>query len=75
MEKKAQAGMEFLLTYGWAFVLIITIIGASMLLFSPRSTVGFKSSGNALIVVAGGITHGGGPDSVRLLLKNATQAR
>ena len=75
MEKKAQAGMEFLVTYGWAFVLIITIIGAAMLLFAPHSTVEFKSSSNTLVVVAGSIAQGGGPDSVRLLLKNATQGQ
>ena len=75
MERKAQAGMEFLVTYGWAFVLIITIIGAAMLLFAPHSTVEFKSSSNALIVVTGSIAQGGGPDSVRLLLKNATQGQ
>jgi len=27
MENKAQAGLEYLMTYGWALVLVATVIG------------------------------------------------
>ncbi len=32
-----QAGLEYLLTYGWALVLVVTIIGVFVLVFNPSS--------------------------------------
>ena len=55
MGKKAQAGLEYLVTYGWALVLIATIVGAFAFLFStPSSNVVFSSSNPAKMMVNGG---------------------
>ena len=32
MEKKAQAGLEYLMAYGWAIVLVATVVGAMVFL-------------------------------------------
>ena len=41
MRKKGQAAMEYLMTYGWAILIIIVVIGAlwKMGVFSTTSTV------------------------------------
>ena len=53
--KKAQSALEYMMTYGWA-ILIIVIVAAvlySLGIFSPSSSAGTTSSGFAPFVVLG----------------------
>jgi hypothetical protein len=47
--KKAQAGLDFLMTYGWALLLIVLVVGAlfALGLFDVGSFLGSKASGFA----------------------------
>lgn len=47
--KKAQAGLDFLMTYGWALLLIVLVVGALFALgiFDVGSFLGSKASGFA----------------------------
>jgi len=45
MNRKAQASLEYLMTYGWALVLIATVIGVLVFIAStPESEITFSSS-------------------------------
>lgn len=52
--KKAQAGLDFLMTYGWALLLIVLIIGALFALgiFDIGSFLGSRASGFAQVGVS-----------------------
>lgn len=71
MGRKAQAGLEYLITYGWALVLIVTIAGMLFfLLEQPEESVSFSSSEPTKIMVkSGGIDSGG---YVTVTAQNAT---
>ncbi len=49
--KKAQAGLDFLMTYGWALLLIVLVVGAlfAMGIFNVGTFLGSRSSGFAQI--------------------------
>lgn len=52
---RAQAGLEYLVTYGWALVLIATILGTLVFIIgSPSSTVTFSSSNPTKIAMKAG---------------------
>jgi len=53
--KKAQAGLDFLMTYGWALLLIVLIVGALFALgiFDVGSFLGSRSSGFAQVGIVG----------------------
>jgi len=53
--KKAQAGLDFLMTYGWALLLIVLIVGALFALgiFDVGSFLGSRSSGFAQVGITG----------------------
>ena len=45
MNKKTQAGIEYLMTYGWALILVVTVIGVLVFIVStPIQDVTFRSS-------------------------------
>lgn len=52
--KKAQAGLDFLMTYGWALLLIVLIIGALFALgiFDIGSFLGSRAAGFAQVGVS-----------------------
>ena len=54
-EKKGQAGLDFLMTYGWALLLIVIVIGALFALgvFNVGSFVGTRASGFAEVAPIG----------------------
>ena len=54
-EKKGQAGLDFLMTYGWALLIIVLIIAALFALgiFDIGSFVGSRTSGFSEIGIAG----------------------
>ncbi len=53
--KKAQAGLDFLMTYGWALLLIVLVVGALFALgiFDVGSFLGSKASGFAQLSPVG----------------------
>jgi len=55
MMKKGQAGLDFLMTYGWALLLIVLVVGALFALgiFDIGSFLGSKASGFAQVGVVG----------------------
>ncbi len=54
MNKKAQAGMEYLITYGWAIVLVAAVIGVLVLIVGqPLSETGFSSSNPTKLLIKG----------------------
>ncbi len=55
MNSKAQAGLEYLMTYGWALIMIATVIGVLVFLVGTPTATGFdcKSSDPTKIDFAG----------------------
>lgn len=53
--KKAQAGMDFLMTYGWALLIVVIVVGAlfGLGIFDEGTFVGNKASGFTSIGVSG----------------------
>ncbi len=53
--KKAQAALDFLMTYGWALLLIVLVVGALFALgiFDVGSFLGSKASGFAQVGIVG----------------------
>lgn len=70
MNKRGQVGMEYLMTYGWALILIATIVGMIVFIMSPPTeTVSFTSSEPTRVLVKGiGVSGNTGG----LVLQNAT---
>ena len=70
MKKRAQAGMEYLMTYGWALILIVAIISSLVFVFGGTGNeVTFNSSDPAKIPVkAAKVTNTQG----EVILVNAT---
>ncbi len=66
---RAQAGLEYLMTYGWALVMIATIVGALVFVFSPPSGASFSSSDPTKMLLKGGVASGGG---AQIKLQNIT---
>jgi len=60
MDRKAQAGLEYLVTYGWALVLVAAIVGTLVLVVgNPLSEEVFRSSDpTKLIIKAAGVENG-----------------
>ena len=61
MDKRAQAGLEYLMTYGWALVLIATVVGVLVFVVStPANSFTFTSSSpTKLMVKAGAVSPNG----------------
>jgi len=54
MNKRAQAGLEYLLTYGWALVLVTTVVGVLVLLVgAPLEEPAFSSSDPTKLLIKG----------------------
>ena len=70
MNSKAQAGMEFLMTYGWALILVVTVIGVLVFIVSsPVSDVTFRSSDPTKLMLKGASVLAG---AVQIKLQNIT---
>ena len=74
MNSKAQAGLEYLMTYGWALILVATIV--TVLVFvvggeKPGGVVFVSSDPTKIMLKAGGVSG----DKVGLVLQNATGGR
>ena len=55
ISKKGQAGLDFLMTYGWALLLIVLVVGALFALgiFNVGSFTGSKAAGFAQLTPVG----------------------
>ena len=70
MEKKAQAALEYLMTYGWALIMIATVIGVLVFIVgSPASEIVFNSSDPTKFVVKGSSIEGA---EMTVILQNTT---
>jgi len=70
MNQKAQAGLEYLMTYGWALIIIATVIGALVFITStPTNNITFLSSDSAKIMLKGSSASGNTAD---LIMQNTT---
>ncbi len=59
MNQKAQSSLEYLMTYGWALVLIATVVSVLVFIISsPASGVTFSSSDPTKIMVKAGAIQG-----------------
>lgn len=67
MKKKAQSGLEYLITYGWALVLIAAIIGVLVFAALPQDKPAFNNSGDTRILLKGAVLSGG---SATIALQN-----
>jgi len=73
MRRKAQIGLEYLLTYGWAIIIVLAVIGGLVLAInSNRSDLLLYSSDPTKISVSGGKLEG---NQVELVLRNQTGAQ
>jgi len=70
MSQKAQAGLEYLMTYGWALVIIASVVGVLVFVINPTSTTAsFSSSDPSKIMLKGSsITE----NTAGLILQNIT---
>jgi len=70
MDSKGQSGLEYLMTYGWALILIATVIGVLVFIVStPVSEVVFSSSEPNKIMLRGGSVSG---TTAEIKLQNIT---
>jgi len=70
-KKKAQAGLEYLMTYGWALVLIAAVVGVLVLIVgNPSQAPVFTSSNSTKFLITGGTIDSS--NLVTVVLKNAT---
>ncbi len=70
MNQKAQSGLEYLMTYGWALVIIASVVGVLVFIINPTSTTAsFSSSDPSKIMLKGSsITE----NTASLVLQNIT---
>ncbi len=70
MNQKAQASLEYLMTYGWALVIIASVVGVLVFVINPTSaTASFSSSDPSKIMLKGSsITE----NTAGLVLQNIT---
>ena len=70
MNSKAQAGLEYLMTYGWALILVVTVIGVLVFIVStPVDDVVFRSSDPTKLMLKGASVLAG---AAQIKLQNIT---
>jgi hypothetical protein len=72
MQRKAQAAMEYLMTYGWA-ILIVIIVAAAMYalgIFNPATWTGTRTTGFPNIGVPGDWQYNGSNGEMSEILRN-----
>ena len=71
MERTAQSGLEYLLSYGWALVLVATVVGVLVFVVTPSTAkVNFSSSSTQFLVKSSRVDSSTG--ATELVLQNAT---
>ena len=73
--RKGQAALEFLMTYGWAILIVVVVVAAlfAMNVFNPSSFVGETASGFASFMASGWSYNTGGVVNVTLGNKIGSQ--
>jgi len=71
MQQKAQAGLEYLLTYGWGLIVISIIIGA-LIFVTGWGMAGATCQINSSALILNRCSVGLGDDAVSVELRNAT---
>ncbi len=61
LTNKSQSALEYLMTYGWAILIIVIVAGVlySMGIFSPSSSLSTTITGFSSLSVTGGCIQGG----------------
>ena len=73
MRQRAQASLEYLMTYGWAMVIIISIVAILVFIVgSPASDITFSSSDPTKILLKAGAVSG---TDAEIVLQNITGGR
>jgi len=67
--QKAQGSLEYLMTYGWALVLIITIVSILAFIVGEPASVAFSSGDPTKFLVKGGSVIG---ENAEIMLQNVT---
>jgi uncharacterized protein (UPF0333 family) len=72
-KQKAQAGLEYLMTYGWALIILVTVASVLFFVVSPPSqnTVFFNSNSANFVVRSSNVGSGSGA-AFTLQLQNAS---
>jgi len=72
MKKKAQAAMEFLMTYGWAILVVLVVIGALAYfgVLNPQNLLPEKCTLPMGLYCKDHIIKGGTPGSISLKIEN-----
>jgi len=71
MNQKAQASLEYLLTYGWALIMVATVVGTLVFVVgTPSGSTAFSSSDPGKILIKGGSISGTG--NVDVMMQNLT---
>jgi len=68
-KNKAQAGLEYLMTYGWALILIATVVGVLVFVVSGPSGVSFSSSDSTKMVLKSAVVNG---QTAGIVVQNTT---
>ena len=66
---RAQSALEYLMTYGWALIVIALVVGVLVFIMAPQSDVSFSSNNRAVLVKDSSVHNNG---VVGLVLQNAT---
>ena len=73
MDKKGQSALEYLMTYGWALVVIVIVIAALVFLIQPSQVGGNTCSPTSGILITNHQVSAGS-DNIQLILSNQTGA-
>ncbi len=75
MNGRAQAGLEYVMAYGWALVLVATVVGILVFVATPPAPrVAFLSNTGKILVKSGSILTDSNVDNVSLILQNTTDS-
>src|SRR3989344_1189359 len=72
-KKKGQSALEYLMTYGWALVVIVIVIAALVFLIQPSQVGGNTCSATSGILITNHqLDTSADPDEITLILSNQT---
>jgi len=73
--KKGQSALEYLMTYGWALVVIVIVIAALVFLIQPSQVGGNTCSTTSGILITNHQVAAGTPGVITLALSNQTASK
>jgi hypothetical protein len=72
MDKKGQSALEYLMTYGWALVVIVIVIAALVFLIQPSQVGGNTCSTTSGILITNHAVSSTGSGGLTMALSNQT---